>query len=199
MTIILSYILKILFAYLLADFIVGIYHWIKDSYFTPFTPIIGKTFIWYSRLHHIRPKYVTEFTDWQLFSSSAIWTFLWMGPLFLLIGPTLFLTILFLMISLNDVIHKYAHLHDHERPALITWMQQIYLIQSQDEHHLHHISPHDVNYCPITPYVNVVLERLDFWRKIENLVEKFTGVKPRSRVNEFIEDSSYPGGIRFLP
>lgn len=191
-------IFNIVCGYLLADFIMGIYHWIKDTYFGPFTPLIGKTLIWGSRLHHIRPRHVIEFSDWQLFSSSAKSTLLWMAPLFYFIGFTPFLISLFVTIALNDVIHKYAHMNDNERPALATFLQKIYIFQSHEEHHLHHMSPHEVNYCPITPYLNYFLERVSFWKLMEYYVEKYIGIKPRAKEFEFIEAPGYPAGIKFL-
>lgn len=194
-----DYLIKFIMGYLMADLIMGIYHWIKDTYFNPYTPVIGKTFIWGSRLHHIRPRYVIEFSDWNLFQNSAKWTLLWMGPLFYFTGLTVFTISLFLMISLNDVIHKYSHMFDHERPNWATFFQKIYFFQSHDEHHLHHIVPHEINYCPITPYVNVVLEKINFWKKMENLIYKCTGVEPRISTNDFVEDSNYPAGVKFVP
>lgn len=189
----------VVLAYLLADFFTGIYHWVKDTYFGPYTPIIGKNFVWLSRLHHVRPRHVLEFSDWELFWNSGSWTLLWAGPLFYLTGFTPFNVTLFLVIALNDVIHKYSHMKDPERPGWATFMQKIYIFQSHDEHHLHHIHPHDVNYCPITPYINVILENINFWRKIEKVIENFTGVKPRAREYDFVEDPKYPAGVRFLP
>jgi hypothetical protein len=196
--IIYNYFLQILFGYLLADFIMGIYHWIKDTYFSPFTPIIGKSLIWGSRLHHIRPRYVIEFTDWELFYSSAKWTLIWMGPLFYFTGINLFMISLFLTIGLNDVVHKYAHMLDYERPMWATFLQSIYLFQSHDEHHLHHISPHEINYCPITPFLNIILEKINFWKKAEGYIENVIGVKARAKEDKYIEDPDYPAGIKFI-
>jgi hypothetical protein len=191
-------IIKIVMAYLMADFLVGLFHWVKDTYFTPHTPLIGHLFIWSSRLHHICPRYVTEFSDWDLVKSSGLWTLLWMGPYVYLVGFSLFNFTLFICISLNDVIHKYAHLLDSERPEIITKLQKIGLIQSHDEHHLHHIQPNTINYCPITPYVNYPLEKIDFWRRLEMLVLNVTGQKPREFEDKHIEDNSYPAGIKFI-
>lgn len=182
----------------MADFILGVYHWIKDTYFSPFTPFIGKHMIWMSRLHHIRPRYVCEFDDWDLFSSSAKWTFLWVGPLMLLTGPSIFLFTTYLVISLNDVIHKYAHMLDNERPQWATILQKLYIFQTYEEHHFHHIGEHDKNYSPITPYMNIILESINFWRILEGLIEKYLGIKPRAFDDEFVEDPEYPAGIRFI-
>ena len=196
---ILNYVIPIFLGYILADLIMGIYHWLKDTYFGPFTPIIGKKFIWGSRLHHVRPRYVLEFSDKHLFIDSALWTLIWMGPLFMLRGTTCFMLSLFFIISFNDVVHKYAHMYDHERPVWASVLQRMGIFQSHDEHHLHHIEPHNINYCPITPYVNFFLEKINFWRKLESIIEVYLGIKARKREYDFMEDPGYPAGIKFLP
>jgi hypothetical protein len=194
-----EWLIKIIAGYLLADFMMGIFHWIKDTYFSPFTPIIGKHFIWGSRLHHIRPRHILEFRDWDLFCDSAKWTLLWVVPLSYFIGPSIFIASLFLTISANDVIHKYAHMVDEERPQWATLMQKLYLCQSYGEHRLHHIYPHEINYCPMSPFLNITMERIDFWRRLEDIIENYLGVKPREKEYDFVEDINYPGGIKFLP
>lgn len=190
--------LNIFFGYLFADFLVGIYHWVKDSYFSPHTPIIGKTFIWNSRLHHVKPRYVVQFPDWNLFKDSAKWTLIWMAPWFIFGGFTLFNLSLFLTISMNDIVHKYAHTLDNERPKWVWFLQTMRVFQTHDEHHSHHIEPHEVNYCPISSLVNPILEKINFWKRLENIVEKIFKVKPRARQDLFVEDASYPGGIKFV-
>jgi hypothetical protein len=193
-----EYIFRFFLSYLFADFITGLYHWIKDTYFSPFTPIIGKKFIWPSRLHHIKPRHVIEFSDKDLMMSSALWSLIWAIPFVTLFGISFEFIVIFIAISLNDVIHKYAHMMDHERPILVTLLQRIYIIQTQEEHHLHHISPHEINYCPITPYVNIILEKFNFWRQLENLIEKISGIKPRAIVYEYKNNDTYPAGIEFI-
>lgn len=185
-------------AYLMSDFLMGMFHWLKDTYFSPHTFYIGKRFIWNSRLHHIKPRYITQFSNWKIFMDSAKWTLLWMAPLTYFIGINLFTCILFFMIGINDIIHKYAHTLDHERPKLITLLQKTNIIQSREEHYQHHISPHEINYCPITPYLNGVLQKVNFWRRLESVVEKISGVKPRENQPDYVEDDNYPAGIRFI-
>jgi hypothetical protein len=194
----LYHILQIIFAYLFADFIIGVYHWIKDTYFSHFTPVIGYKFIWFSRLHHIKPRYITEIPNHQIMLDSAIWTALWIGPMVWISGFKVFWVMLYLMISLNDIIHKYAHVLDHERPLIVTRMQCIGLIQTHEEHHMHHVAPYIQHYCPITPYVNGPLERINFWRNLENIIEKLTGVPPRAHETAHVEDPTYPAHVRFI-
>jgi hypothetical protein len=208
------WILEIISGYLLADFLVGLFHWLKDSYFTPHTFLIGHSIIWPSRLHHLRPRYVTEFSDWDLFKSSGSWTLLWMGFWFYYWGFSPFNLTLFIWIAINDIVHKYTHVLDSsplglrategkallasERPTIITKLQNMHMIQTHDQHHMHHIQPHCCNYCPITPYVNIVLEKINFWRTLESIVLNTTGYKPRDSEDKYIEDDSYPAGIKFI-
>lgn len=192
------YLFDIFFAYVLGDFLIGVFHWFKDTYFNPNTPIIGRRIIWPSRLHHIKPRFVTEFSNWDLFKSSALWSMIWIGPLILFNGLNLFIFTLFMTIGLNDIIHKYAHMLDSERPQIVTILQKWNIIQGFDEHHQHHISPHEVNYFPITPFLNKIFEHIGFWRKLENIIQMISGVKPRDFKDEYIADSSYPAGIKFV-
>lgn len=189
-------IFEILKAYIIADFLMGLYHWIKDTYFTPLTPIIGKIFIWNSRLHHIKPLYVTTFSDWNIFINSALWTSIWIIPLILYYGPTIFILTLFFIISINDIIHKYAHLQS--QPYLIKILQKFKIIQSCDEHHIHHLFPYIMNYCPISPYLNIILENINFWRILENIILYFFKIKPRLYQNNFLKNINFPAEIEFI-
>jgi len=121
-----------------------------------------------------------------------------MVPYFLFVGISVFNITVFIFIVLNDVIHKYTHMLDSERPPCVTLLQKLWLIQGHDEHHQHHIAPHMINYCPITPYVNTILEKLNFWRRLENQIESRMGFIPRSQTDDFIEDDNYPAGIKFI-
>ena len=196
----LTIIYQIILSYLIADFIMGGFHWAKDTYCSPFTPIIGRKFIWDSRLHHIKPRYVLEFSNSQLFFNSAKWTLPWIVPLAFFIPYPVFMFSLFIFISLNEVIHKYAHMMDHERPLFASILQKLYITQSYDDHHIHHISPHEMNYCPMTSVLNPILEKIHFWRYIEEFIEKWFGIKPRTSEDKYVEDEgkSYPAGIKFI-
>jgi hypothetical protein len=172
-------ILQIIIGYLLADFIMGIYHWIKDTYFSPTTAIIGAALIKGSRLHHTEPRQIIHARDGKLFFDSAWSTAIWMGPLIIMHGMTPLLSSLYLTICINDIAHKYAHMTDKERPIIPTMLQKFRVLQSYEEHHQHHISPHEINYCPITPYLNGVLEKINFWRSLELVIDVIFKIKPR--------------------
>lgn len=196
--IIFDWLFKIFFGYVVADFMIGIFHWIKDTYFNPHTPILGGIFIWQSRLHHIKPQYITTLDDYDIMISSAKWASLWAIPLFYYVEFSLFTLSLFLTVALNDVIHKYSHLSDDDRPEWATFLQNICIFQSPEEHNIHHKYPHTTHYCPISPFVNYFLEKYNFWRKLEYFIETKFGIIPRNYENEFVENKRYPGEIKFL-
>lgn len=142
---------------------------------------------------------ILKASDFELFKSSGLWTMMWMGPLFYWFGLDVLLVTLFLMISVNDVIHKYSHMSDSEAPRCVKKLQDWLIIQGHDEHHQHHIHPHEINYCSNTPYLNSILERIRFWRRLESIIERLTGAKPRAIEYEYVDDDTYPSGIKFLP
>ncbi len=195
---IITFIFEILSSYLLADFLTGLFHWFKDTYFSPHTPVIGLSLIWPSRLHHIKPRYIMEFSDWDIIRSSAWWTLMWFGPIFYFFGLSIFNLSLFAFISINDVIHKYSHATESDTPAAITFLQNIGIIQVYDEHHIHHIEPYAQNYCVMTPYINIWVEKINLWRLLENMIEWMIHVKPRVSVDDYVEDLNYPAGIKFV-
>lgn len=190
-----QYILDIILAYFISDLLIGIYHWIKDTYFSPFTPFIGRSHIWNSRLHHIEPQSITEINDWDIFKDSALWTALWISLWCYFDNITVFKCTLFIIISLNDIVHKYAHMRDNI-PLIIYYLQKYYIIQSYHQHHEHHISPHDNNYCPITPYLNILLEKIKLWKLLEYCIEYLFSIKPRNFSYRFIENDL--GKIEFI-
>lgn len=191
-------IVPVVLGYLLADFAVGVYHWLKDTYFSVKTPFLGENFIWPSRLHHVRPRHILEVKDVDILWNSVKWMIVPYIPFFYYLGINLFTVTFFTVVALNDVIHKYSHMTDAERHWFPTLLQKLKIFQSYNEHHYHHTAPHDCNYCPITPWLNEVLEKYQFWRKLENLIEKHTGLKPRDYELTYVNDDSYVGGVKFV-
>ena len=75
-------------------------------------------------------------------------------------------------------IHKWAHTHIGN-PRLVTWLQQMHVILPKAHHRLHHTPPHTTHYCVVTGWANYPLEYINFWRHLEWIIEKITGLKPR--------------------
>jgi len=79
--------------------------------------------------------------------------------------------------SFGNEVHRWNHMSKTNR--FITFMKDSGLIQMQRQHSLHHKQPHNQYYCVLTSQVNSVLERINFWRRLEWAVEVTTGITPK--------------------
>ena len=52
----------------------------------------------------------------------------------------------------------------------------------------HHKKPFESNYCIVSGHCNEYLDRVGFFRKLEEVVEDATGNKPRCQTEEVFED-----------
>ena len=77
-------------------------------------------------------------------------------------------------------IHKWSHRTRKENGRLIAALQDWHILQTPRHHGVHHSDPKNTYYCPITNFVNPVLEHLDFWTRVEAVIERFTGVAHRT-------------------
>ncbi len=163
----------------LADFVAGVVHWAEDAYFTETTPLIGQPIIRPNIVHHHFPRFFTRLSWWQsaaelVLVGAAILGIAW--PLGLLSWQLA----LFVAVSVNaNEIHKMAHRTRAENGRFISRLQDWRILQTSRHHGLHHSDPKNTYYCPVTNFVNPVLEHLDFWTRLESVVEYFTGATHR--------------------
>ena len=87
-------------------------------------------------------------------------------------------TIGIIVAAANNQTHKWAHTHTGN-PKWVSWLQNMHIILPKAHHHLHHTPPHTINYCTVTGWANYPLEYVNFWRHLEWIIEKTTGLKPR--------------------
>lgn len=164
---------------LLADFVAGVVHWLEDAYGTEDTPLVGPLLIRPNIVHHHFPRYFTKLSWWQ--SSGDL---LLLGTLLVAAGWWWgFLSWqlwLFVVISVNaNQVHKWAHRTRAENGPVISFFQDIHVLQTPRHHALHHTDPKNTFYCPITNLVNPVLERVQFWPRLEAVVARVTGIEHR--------------------
>jgi hypothetical protein len=177
--IILGTLLQLVLVVGLADFIAGVIHWAEDAYFTEETPVIGPLFIRPNIVHHHYPRFFTHLSWWQssadlLLAGAAMLLVAW--PLGLLSWQLW----LFVVISVNaNQVHKWSHRTRAENGPLISALQDWRILQTARHHGLHHSDPKNTYYCPVTNFVNPILERLKFWDHAEAVIERFTGVTHR--------------------
>lgn len=170
---------QFLIVWLATDFLSGVFHWIEDAYGSPFWPVVGRHVTKPNILHHYVPRaFVTN--SWYLSSrllllvctmialaTYAAGAFNWMVAVGLLIG-----------VNANQV-HKWSHRTRHENGPFVVMLQRLHLIQSPAHHHRHHTGGKDSNYCVLTDFLNPILDRTKFWRGLEWLIFKATGVRRR--------------------
>ena len=163
----------------LADFVAGLVHWAEDAYFDEDTPVIGPRIIVPNIVHHHLPRYFTRLSWWR--SSRDL---LLVGGLLLLaawpLGLLSWQLLLFVAVSVNaNEIHKMAHRTRAENGWFISKLQDWRVLQTPRHHGLHHSDPKNTYYCPVTNYVNPLLEQVQFWDRLEALIALRTGVKHR--------------------
>lgn len=168
---------------LVADFLSGVVHWYFDTYGTVNTPVIG-VLIRSFREHHINPKAMCDHDFIEVSADNciipipflitcAIWQvqLSWTIEMFLMCS-TLW-TVVFVLFT--NQVHKWAHMSDKFRPHIVRVLQKSGFILRSKHHWEHHLNPYDHNYCIFNGWCNPFLEKIDFWKKVENLIQKHTG------------------------
>lgn len=90
-----------------------------------------------------------------------------------------FLIALGLLVSFTNQFHKWSHTHSG-LPRVVTWLQKCHIILPRNHHRIHHVAPHETYFCITTGWCNYPLETIGFWAKLEWLIERVTGYKPRT-------------------
>src|SRR5262249_46005216 len=144
---------------LLADFIAGLVHWLEDAYGDECTPFFGPREIKPNIVHHHFPRHFTRPSWWESLAELLLLRRLLIGASWwaCFLCWQLFL---FVAVSVNaNQVHKWAHRTRAENGPIISWLQDIRLLQTPRHHALHHANPKNTYYCPVTNVVNPMLER----------------------------------------
>jgi len=157
------------------DFISGIVHWAADTYGSEEMRIIGPSLVKPFRLHHIYPRDICTHGLVETTGNVCILAvpvlsvclyLMWLAPDS---GLLAFAVVSFSLMAVATVatnqFHKWAH---QEHPsALARWLQQKRLVLEPEHHKRHHTHPFDVNYCITNGWLNPLLNRLRFFRRLE--------------------------------
>ena len=173
-------------AWILADFVSGLVHWFADTYGADDTPLFGPWLIKPFRQHHLYPRDIcTHNLVVTIGNSCTLAVPFQAGVLYLLLSDDdvsvteaalAFTFNLFAMAMVaTNVLHKWAHAE--KTNWLISRLQHSRLLLSPGHHHLHHTQPFDSNYCITNGWLNPLLEKLRFFRNIENGLSAI-GIKP---------------------
>jgi ubiquitin-conjugating enzyme E2 variant len=160
-----------------AEFAAGFIHWFEDAYIRESTPVIGK---WIGRpnvVHHHYPRHMTRNSWWQ-----SSWDLVLISTVLLAaagsVGLLTWQVWLFALLAANaNEFHKWAHRTRKENGRVISFLQDMKILQTAKHHALHHTDPKNSHYCTITNVLNPVLDTVRFWDGLERLLAKTTGIK----------------------
>jgi len=176
--------LALVAGFVAADLVSGAGHWFFDTWFSPDTPIIGRSLVRTFREHHVDPDAICRHDFIETNGSNLL------GGSFLMVcglctdtgsvlgafdAAALFSSGVF--VAITSQIHKWAHAA--EVPPPVAWLQRTGIILSKDAHALHHRAPFDTAYCITSGWLNATLQRLDVFGLLERAVAAVTGARPR--------------------
>jgi hypothetical protein len=166
------------------DFISGLVHWAADSYGSEDMPVIGPSLVKPFRLHHVYPRDICTHGLVETTGNVCILAvpalslclyLMWLIPDSVLLA---FSVISFALMAAATVatnqFHKWAH---QESPsAFARWLQRKRLVLDPQHHKRHHTQPFNVNYCITNGWLNPLLNKLKFFRRLEATLS-FFGIK----------------------
>jgi ubiquitin-conjugating enzyme E2 variant len=167
-----------------ADFLSGLVHWTADTWGNETMPIVGRRFLRPFRVHHVNPgdflrrRFLDTNGDVALIVLPFLAGLFWISPVETAsqIGMACLLGFCSVGLFTNQM-HQWAHMPCPPRP--VRWMQQCRLILPCQIHQRHHRPPYATDYCIATGWCNGVLNRVNFFRRLERAVTWATGIMPR--------------------
>jgi hypothetical protein len=167
------------------DLISGLVHWFADNYFSEDTPVIGRSLVKPFRVHHIYPTDITTHNLVEVAGNACILAvpvlafclyLLWLVPHS---GWLAFKVVCVAVVAITTVatnqFHKWAH---EEAPSSLTrWLQRTRLVLEPSHHELHHTPPFTLHYCITNGWLNPLLNRIKFFRRLESFLS-FFGLRP---------------------
>jgi plasmanylethanolamine desaturase len=173
-----------LLGYLTSDFTSGLVHWLADRYGSRTTPLLGPKFVVPFRDHHDDPAAISRHDFVEANGDNCFVALFALVPAsFLRVdhAPWLALLVLYVLVLavgtlLTSMAHGWAHRDDP--PKLAKWLARAGLVIAREHHQHHHQGDHLTHYCITTGWLNGVLDRAGFFRKLEQLFD-WLGI-PRS-------------------
>lgn len=169
--------LAIPLALVLGDFVGGLVHWAADTFFSEDTPVVGPALVKPFRQHHIFPRDICTHTLVSIVGNVCILAvpilalclyLLWVSQHGLLAFAILCTTLMVAATAATNVFHKWAH---QEKPSAgVRWLQRMRLVLEPRHHQIHHTEPFEMHYCITNGWLNPLLDKIGFFRKLEAIL-----------------------------
>jgi hypothetical protein len=156
------------------DLVSGIVHWAADTYCSEDTPIVGPSLVKPFRMHHIYPRDICTHNLVATVGNVCILAFpvlslslilLWTTEHGLLAFAVLCTTLMAAATVATNQFHKWAH--EEDPSGFARWLQRTRLILEPTHHKLHHTEPFEMHYCITNGWLNPLLNKLRFFRRLE--------------------------------
>ncbi len=181
---------RITAAWLLADFIAGMVHWIEDRYLSGMLSID-----FFRRIHddnaqhHQKPTALLLHSYWENIRGSV--AVAWPGAALLwFAGAPAWLYLALFFTAFGNLIHRFSHTPQKQLPRGVNYLQRLGLFITHEQHASHHYAMgHRVNrvdatraYCPMTSFLNPILDHrfVRFWDRAETCLLTI-GIPPQPR------------------
>lgn len=167
------------------DFVTGLVHWAADTYGEESTPVIGRSLVKPFRVHHVRPQEICEHGIVETIGNACILAapVLTMLLVVMASGETsaatafaVFAAVVTVGITVaTNQFHKWAH--QQRPPRTVRLLQRARLILTPEHHRTHHTTPFESSYAITNGWLNPLLNRIRFFRRLEAALRAF-GIKP---------------------
>lgn len=181
---------------LIGDFASAFVHFLEDNYlrYHPSHPEWLNRVALGNELHHHFPRLMTGISYWEnmkeatlAFSAAALAFFLVARKTF--VRYWVAVVAAGLVVSTGNLIHRFQHERDCNRPMLATILMKAGIIQGRSEHRAHHAGVPDNNYGVSLAFTNPVYDTLQVWGFLKALLAAF-GVRPcMVSSNIWVEDT----------
>lgn len=157
------------------DLISGVVHWAADTYCSEDTPIVGPGFVKPFRLHHIYPRDITTHHLAATVGNVCVMAvpvlllclyLIWSDEVSVWIAFAVFcISLMALVTAATNQFHKWAH--QENPPAYARFLQRLRLVLEPSHHELHHTEPFESHYCITNGWLNPLLNKIQFFRRLE--------------------------------
>jgi hypothetical protein len=181
--------IQIIIGYLLADLIVGLFHWFEDNYLDycneiPIFSELAKD----NEMHHYFPRSMLAYSYLEHIQYTLPACLLLLLLLYIFnksIFKYYFFIISFSFFCVtSNIIHRFSHMRFCENNYIIILLQSSGILCSHTEHSKHHNSPHE-KYCVVSDYNNYILDSIYFWRTLEYIIYLVTNIEPKNKIGYY--------------